>query len=160
MNKKVLGGYLQHHWTGAAAGTAMFRRVARTHPDRESAQVLSGMSQEIAQDRRSLQQIMKSVGVKPSRLGSLTGQIAERLGRLKPNGSLLRRSPLTDVIELEALRAAVAAKLSGWQVLRALADHDKRLDAGQLDELQNRALDQQERLAALHRRVATERALR
>lgn len=157
MNDKVLSGHLQHHWTGASGGTAMFRRVARTHPDRATAQELSKIAEEVAADRRSLRQIMRSVGVQPSRLGALTGKVAERLGRLKPNGSLLRRSPLTDVIELEALRAAVAAKLSGWQVLRTLADRDDRLDAAVLDELQARAKDQQERLAALHLRLAAER---
>ena len=39
--------------------------------------------------------------------------VAETVGRLKPNGTLVRRSPLSDLMELEALSAAVEAKRLG-----------------------------------------------
>ena len=78
----------------------------------------------------------------------------EVVGRLKPNGRLLSRSPLTDVLELEALRDAVAGKSAGWQVLRAVADSDPRLDTVLLDELYERAERQRGELEVLHLTVS------
>jgi hypothetical protein len=60
-------------------------------------------------------------------------------GRLKFNGRLLARSPLSDLEELELLLLGVEGKAAGWRTLRTLADTDTRLDAGRLDELISRA---------------------
>ena len=58
-----------------------------------------------------------------------------REGRLKPNGYLLTRSPLSSLEELELLRLGVEGKAAGWRTLRTLADRDNRLDSVRLDEL-------------------------
>ncbi len=63
----------------------------------------------------------------------------EKAGRLKPNGHLTTRSPLSNLEELEILRLGVEGKAAGWRTLRALADTDARLDAGRLDGLISRA---------------------
>jgi hypothetical protein len=65
--------------------------------------------------------------------------IVARVGRLKLNGRLLTRSPLSSLIELEGRRLGVEGKLAGWRSLRRLADDDARLDAVRLDELCQRA---------------------
>ena len=78
--------------------------------------------------------------------------IGEKIGRLKFNGRLLGRSPLSDLEEVELLRLGVEGKVAGWRTLRTLADADPRLDrppgrahrrsrepAGQLEELRIRA---------------------
>lgn len=58
-----------------------------------------------------------------------------REGRLKLNGYLLTRSPLSSLEELELLRLGVEGKAAGWRTLRTLADRDTRLDSARLDEL-------------------------
>jgi hypothetical protein len=63
----------------------------------------------------------------------------EKAGRVKFNGRLLARSPLSDIEELELLRLGVEGKAAGWRTLRVLANTDQRLDRGQLDELMSRA---------------------
>lgn len=75
--------------------------------------------------------------------------VAETLGRLKPNGTLVRRSPLSDVMELEALSTAVAAKRLGWVTLRLVGERDGRFDPAEIDALIARAEDQQARLEGL-----------
>ena len=50
----------------------------------------------------------------------------------------------------------VAGKAAGWRVLRAVADRDGRLDAGQLDILLERAARQQETLEGLRMAAAAE----
>jgi hypothetical protein len=57
------------------------------------------------------------------------GWIAERAGRLKMNGRLVRRSPLSSLLELEALRVAIEGKKAGWRALREILGNDSRLDA-------------------------------
>jgi hypothetical protein len=82
--------------------------------------------------------------------------VAEKVSRLKPNGRLLHRSPLTRVVELEMLRLGVTGKASGWRTLRSLADGDARLDSARLDELLNRARRQAQQLERLRVRAAAE----
>ncbi|MDT7562014.1 MAG: hypothetical protein QOG76_638, partial [Pseudonocardiales bacterium] len=74
------------------------------------------------------------------------GWIAEKAGRVKLNGHLLSRSPLSSVTELEGMRLGVEGKTSAWRTLRALAEHDRRLDRTRLDELLARATRQAEEL--------------
>ena len=70
-------------------------------------------------------------------------------GRLKFNGRLLTRSPLSDLEELEMLRLGVEGKAAGWRTLRTLADSDTRLDPARLDELISRARRQADLLEDL-----------
>ncbi len=72
-----------------------------------------------------------------------------REGRLKPNGYLLTRSPLSSLEELELLRLGVEGKAAGWRTLRTLADRDRRLDSVRLDELISAARRQEALLEGL-----------
>src|SRR6476646_9661868 len=103
----VLDVYLNDHLAGASGGADLFRRVARTHADPDVRAAVGRRAEEVAEDRLALLDIMRRLGVEPSRSKVLMGRTAERLGRLKPNGSLVRRSNLTDLIELEALMLGV-----------------------------------------------------
>ena len=73
---------------------------------------------------------------------------------LKLNGYLLIRSPLSSLEELEMLRLGVEGKAAGWRTLRVLAETDKRLDSGRLDELIARARRQADLLEDLRVRAA------
>ncbi|KQZ70690.1 hypothetical protein [Nocardioides sp. Root151] len=159
MDDDLLLGQLQHHWAGSSAGVALFERVGRTHGDPEVAAEIRLMAAAVNDDREALRQIILKVGGKPSSVAATGARLAELLGRLKPNGRIVRRSPLTDVLELEMLRTAVSGKRSGWQLLRALAPHDSRLDERVLDELLRRAEDELTRLEKMHMRVGLERLL-
>jgi hypothetical protein len=134
--------YLNDHLAGATGGVELARRIAHEHEDAE----LTGLARDIEQDRDSLLRIMASLGVRPDQVKVAGGWLGEKLGRLKPNGRLFSRSPLSHVIELEAMRLGVDGKAAGWQTLRRLADHDDRLDRTQLDELLARARSQKDSL--------------
>lgn len=62
---------------------------------------------------------MRQLEVAPSTLKVGVVLAAERLGRLKPNGTLFKRSPLSEVLELEALVVGIAGKEALWTALRA-----------------------------------------
>jgi hypothetical protein len=80
--------------------------------------------------------------------------IGEKAARLKPNGYVSGRSPLSSLVELEMLRLGVEGKAAGWRTLRSLAGRDSRLDSARLDELIARARGQAEALEELRVRAA------
>ena len=146
--------HLQNHWTAATAGVDFARRVARSHEGTAVGIALAEVADEVADDRESLRQIMEQLGVRPARLAPLAARVVERLGRLKPNGHLIRRSPVSDVLELEALRGAVTTKGAGWDTLVVLAETDHRLPGEWLSQLAERAREQAASLTAIQRDVA------
>ncbi|MFK0045944.1 hypothetical protein ACIQU4_17825 [Streptomyces sp. NPDC090741] len=77
------------------------------------------------------------------------GWLAEKAGRLKLNGRLVSRSPLSDVLELEAMRLGVEGKACAWRSLAALADTDPRIDGARVQEPLRRAERQIRSLEAL-----------
>lgn len=150
---RLLAIYLNDHLTGATGGDQLFRRAASSFAGSPVGAEVAELADEVSADRESLRRIMRRLDVTENKPQIALGWVAERAGRLKLNGRLFSRSPLSDVVELEGLRLAVSAKTSGWEVLRLVADHDDRLDPAELDALISRAHDQRERLEGLHRRV-------
>ncbi|MGR6974816.1 hypothetical protein ACU639_35325 [Streptomyces cynarae] len=135
----LLGIYLNDHLAGSTVGSRRIHYMVRALRDSPLAGALRPIADEIAQDRASLLDIMSRLGVPARRYKILAAETAERAGRLKPNGRLVRRSPLTSVVELEFLQLGVEGKAAGWRMLRRLAESDGRLDRQQLDELIERA---------------------
>jgi hypothetical protein len=145
----MLGIYLNDHLAGATAGTELAHRTARSYGDGQDSGTLRRLAAEIAQDRAALLDIMATLGIKVRRYKVGAAWIGEKAGRLKFNGRLLARSPLSDLEELEMLRLGVEGKAAGWRTLRTLADTDMRLDPGRLDELISRARRQADALEDL-----------
>ena len=133
----VMGIYLNDHLAGATAGTELARRVAGS-----------------AQDRATLLDIMAALGIAIRTYKVAAGWIGEKAGRLKFNGRIFARSPLSRLEELELLRLGVEGKAAGWRTLRVLADTDQRLEPARLDELIARARRQVDLLEELRVRAA------
>ena len=151
---RVLGIYLNDHLAGATAGTELAHRVARTHPAQGQGGQLKRLAAEVAQDRAALIGMMKALGIPIRAYKVYAAWVGEKAGRVKFNGRLLARSPLSDLEELELLRLGVEGKAAGWRTLRTLADTDRRLDPGHLDELMSRARRQADLLEELRIRAA------
>jgi hypothetical protein len=152
----LLGIYLNDHLAGSTLGMDLARRVARAERDWAGGETLATIAGEIEQDRTALLELMAALRVPVRRYKTAAAWVAEKVSRLKPNGRLLHRSPLTRVVELEMLRLGVTGKASGWRTLRSLADGDARLDSARLDELLNRARRQAQQLERLRVRAAAE----
>jgi hypothetical protein len=154
--QQLLSIYLSDHLVASSAGRDLFRRAAKSQRDTPRGRDLERLAREVDEDREAQLEMMRSLGIEPSLLRVTAGRAAERLGRLKPNGTVVRRSPLSDVVELETLRAGVEGKAASWEALLAAADADPRLPRARLEELRTRALDQAERVQALHRQAAAD----
>jgi hypothetical protein len=116
MQRSFLAIYLRDHHAAGVAGTRLARRVADAHPTTSD---LRGAASEVEQDLFALERIMRSLGVERDRTKDALARIGERLGRLKPNGRLRERSPLSDVLELETLLVGITGKRALWLSLRA-----------------------------------------
>lgn len=152
----LLGIYLNDHLAGAVAGTNLARRLAAAERGWTGGDVLARLADEIDEDRRTLLEIMSSLDVPVRQYKVIAAAAAERISRLKLNGHLISRSPLSRVIELEAMRLGVEGKGCGWRTLRTAAETDTRLDAAQLDSLITRAQRQIDQLERLRVRAAAE----
>ncbi|MFI1168168.1 hypothetical protein ACH4UM_32395 [Streptomyces sp. NPDC020801] len=152
----LLGIYLNDPLAGATAGTERSRRLATACQGSWIGDAMAPIATEIAEDRRTLIALMRRLGIPVRRYKVYAGRLGERAGRLKSNGSLVRRSPLSSLLELELLQAGVQGKASAWESLRRLAEHDARLDREQLDHLLERAHRQLRTIEELRRRQTEE----
>ncbi|GGS12309.1 MULTISPECIES: hypothetical protein [Streptomyces] len=155
---RLLGIYLNDHLAGATAGTDRAARLARTSRGSALGRAIEPVAAEIAEDRTALLDIMRDLGVPVRRYKVSAAWAAEKLGRLKPNGHLVRPSPLGTVLDLEALRLGIEGKTACWQTLGRIGAADERLDLARLAALLERARRQQETIEEWRVRQA-ERAL-
>jgi hypothetical protein len=151
----ILGVYLNDHLAGSTMGMELARRMAASAEHFPvSANVLWQLAADIAADRTALLEIMAALGVQVQGYKVFAAWVGEKAGRLKLNGRLLSRSPLSSLEETEILRLGVEGKGAGWRMLRLLAQRDRRLDAGRLDELIARAAHQADLLDNVWSHVA------
>jgi hypothetical protein len=143
--------YINDHRAGATGGLALAKRMRGEHATDRFGPAISELLAEIEQDAASLERLAadRHIGRNPLKhIGALVG---ERAGRLKLNGRLRQRSPLSLVLELEALMAGVDAKRNLWRALQLADVPRSTLD---LDGLIARASGQHDRLRALHAEAA------
>jgi len=155
-NTSLLGIYLNDHLAGATAGVALIERTALTHEGTPAGPPLAKLAKEIAEDRESLLEMMAALDVGIARYKLAGAWVVERAGRLKLNGRLLSRSPLSSLVELEGMKLGVEGKAAGWRSLRTLAEDDSRLDVAGLDALIARAKAQSRTLEKLRVAAAVE----
>ena len=109
MTSRLLHIYLQDHHAASAGGVALARRaLGPRHP----------VASQIARDRETLEDVMRQLSIKPSAIKTGVMRVAVRAGRLKLNGTLFKRSPLSSVVELETLVVGVRGKEALWTALQ------------------------------------------
>jgi hypothetical protein len=148
---RLLRIYLQDHWAGSTVGLSLAQRCRRENPALDDA--LGELERGIAEDRETLAAIMARLQVPPSRVKSTLGAVGEVFGRVKTNGRLVRYSPLSRVLELEALAGGVLAKRQLWRSLAEVAHGHPVLDTAELDRLIDRANSQLDLIVAVHARA-------
>lgn len=118
----MIATYLNDHLAGATVGVELARRARGENEGSELGALLAELTAEIEQDRETLREVMAALGVGPDRLKQSLAWGGEKLGRLKPNGSVFSYSPLSRLVELEALALGVSGKAAAWRLLGELGD--------------------------------------
>ena len=136
---RLLEIYLADHLAASTAGVALARRTAASNAGTALGEVLRRLAMEIAEDRRTLQRIVAELGYRESKPKNAVAWVGEKVGRLKLNGQLRGYSPLSRILELEALSVGVAGKLALWQSLQSVPALSERLSGVDLDQLAERA---------------------
>src|SRR4051794_20954345 len=107
---KYLSIYLNDHLAGATGALELAKRAASENEDSELGTFLAGLVTEIAEDRETLMDIMATLGASVDHPKRAAAWLAEKAGRLKPNGHWLTYSPLSPLIELDVLSLGVEGK--------------------------------------------------
>jgi hypothetical protein len=141
-----LGIYLNDHLALGVAGRELVRRAARQNEGTELGGFLGRLAGEVAKDLETLRAIVERLEIPVSRVKGPLALVAERVGRLKPNGQLRGYSPLSRYIELESLALGIEGKALLWANLRDLAGVGDRLEGIDLDALIERARRQRDEL--------------
>ncbi|MFF3348915.1 hypothetical protein [Streptomyces sp. NPDC002779] len=152
--QRMLAIYLNDHLAGATGGVGLARRMVQEHGESAHGKELRALASAIAEDRATLLRLMSDLEVTPRRYKIYAAWLGEKVGRAKPNGRLLRRSGLTLLVELEAMRLGVQGKVLLWRTLHRAAAVDPRLDSDELLRLLSRAEDQLISLDSLHAKAA------
>jgi hypothetical protein len=146
VNDRLLAIYLNDHLAGSVVGVELSRRARASNKDSELGEVLGQICAEIEADQRTLRELMEHLRIPADKVKSHAAWLGEKLGRLKLNGQLRGYSPLSRVVELEALCGGVVGKKMLWKGMgRTFEDGLPGFD---FDALAARADAQQERLEA------------
>lgn len=149
IDRDLLNLYLSDHLTGAVAGSERIKKMADAYVDTPVFEQLSRVADDIRSERAFLTSLISDLGLRRLRHRQVASWVAERVARLKLNGRIVRRSPMTLVLEAELMRSAVIGKLGGWQTLSELAD-DLGVDRQVFVELADSAHDQLALLDEVH----------
>jgi hypothetical protein len=152
--ERLLEIYLSDHAAAAKAGSALARRVARNNASSFLGEPLRKLADEVEEDRRTLKHVISELGLRRSRAKEAIAWAGERAGRLKPNGQLAKYSPLSRVLELEALSVGITGKLALWESLQITHVRTSLPDVD-LEALAARAQRQRDEVDELRRRAVS-----
>jgi nucleoside-diphosphate-sugar epimerase len=134
MDRFLFSLYLSDHFTGATAGLERMELMTRRYRDTPFHAELAEATEQLRGERELYRDLIDRLGVPLRRHRQAAAWLGEKVGRLKLNGRVVERSPMSAVLEAELMRSAVVGKIGGWQTLREHAD-EIGLDPAQLDEL-------------------------
>ena len=155
MNQRLIGIYLNDHLAGSVMGSRLAKRIARQNEGNEYGTMVAGIAREIEEDKATLHELMERLGIGERRAQMAMAWVAEKAMRLKPNGRLLRYSPLSRVLELEALTMGITGKLELWRSMEAV-ENGAKVPGFDFTQLAQRAETQRDQVEDLRVRAARE----
>jgi hypothetical protein len=117
VHSDLLATYLNDHLAGAVGLSELLKRARGSNAGTELGEFLERLEAEVAEDRAELERLMGSLGIRRDPVKRSAAWTAEKFGRLKLNGRIVGYSPLSRLIELEALTLGLTGKLALWRSL-------------------------------------------
>jgi hypothetical protein len=153
-NRGLLGIYVNDHLMAATGGIELVNRMLATHRGDRFEQPLEQLLGQLREEKAAHLSMAETLGIPVRQYKQVLSWVGEKFARLKLNGRLLSRSPLSDVMEFEFIASAVLAKRAGFETLREVAEVEPRLDRAMLDRLIRQADQQHEWLSEARREIA------
>ena len=136
---KRLRIYLDDHAALMFGELELVRRCQHSNRNSPRGEFLQRMHVEVKAQRSVVKDVMHRIGSRESLIKGGGVWLAEKLGRLKLNGTVLTYSSLSRVLELETLAAAAVERIAVWENLDAIAASDERLAGISFDSLYRQA---------------------
>jgi len=153
MSKEYLSTYLNDHLAGAVMAIEILDQLATEAPDLNP--ILMATKKDIEADREQLFDLMKRLDISQSRVRRAGAWFAEQVAEAKfqmddRTGGLLDR-----LERLEALVLGIEGKLRLWRALDAASNTNPELKGLDYQQLEQRAVEQRDRIEALRVQTAT-----
>jgi hypothetical protein len=114
---RLLRAYLADHLQLHRAARELALRLRRREDEGELTALLDEVVAELRRQEHLARALLRQLGAGPPWLRLALGTLSERVGRLKPNGRLVRPSPLAPVFELEVLESLLDMSARCWRAL-------------------------------------------
>lgn len=111
--------YLNDHLGMMVGESQLIDRVSNENSGTEFGQFLVGYGTAVKEQQAVLRQTMERTEAAPSTVKEAVGWLAEKVGRLKLNDSLVQYTDLARLLETEGLMAAAALRRQLWTTLAA-----------------------------------------
>jgi hypothetical protein len=155
MNDKRLLIYLNDHLALMVGEGELAARCRSSNKGTGLAEFLQQLEAEIRTQKAIVEDLIRRLDGRESRLKQGAAWVAEKLGRFKFNDSLLKYSNLSRLIELQALEAAAQERIAMWETLALVLKSDARAQKLEFEPLRGRS---QQLLEDLSQRRRTESA--
>jgi hypothetical protein len=146
MSAKALRTYLNDHLAGSVVALELLDHLAHLHQDADGKRFFTSLHADVEEDQKVLQEVLYKVGGKESTVRKGAAWLSEKIGQAKlrlddPGDGQLR------VLEaLETLGLGIQGKLALWRALAAVADRVAQLEGVDFVLLEQRAMQQYQRV--------------
>ncbi len=148
--------YIRDHDGASSGGLHLARRCYDANRTTSLGPRLEQLVAAISDAQDELRRIAARLGIRPSLAREAATWVGSAVGALKLNGRRTTYSPLSRVVELEALSSAVTGQLRLWETLQRLAPFDHRLDTSEAQRYGDQCRALLEDLTVMHDSAARE----
>jgi hypothetical protein len=131
--------YLNDHIAAAVAWSALAARIARENAGTPLGDTVERLRRDLEEEVPLLRVLLRETGGRERRAKQWLARSAERIGRFKSNGAVRGYSPLSRLVEIEALTASLALRASMWRSLSTALGGQRTVGRTTLAELDARA---------------------
>jgi hypothetical protein len=146
MTAEALPTYLNDHLAGAVAAVELLDHLIELHRGSDRRTFYQTVQAEIIEDKKVLQGLLSRSGGRESQVRKAAAWLSEKLGEAKLALDDRVAGQLRTFEALEALALGIQGKLLLWKALAQTARVNPSLQGVDFVRLQERALDQYERV--------------
>jgi len=143
---KEIASYLNDHLAGSVGALELVQHWAELHKDKPLGVFFCDVNAEIRADQKTLQDVMRSLGIEESNVRKAGAWVAEKAGRARLMIAGDEPASLGLVLTLEGLIIGITGQKLLWRALAATKL--PQLNGYDFKELQGRADQQIERIEA------------
>ena len=154
MSKQDLTIYLNDHLAGSVGALELVDHLIETYKGKPLEQFFKDLRDEIDADQSTLEKLIETLGAKESAMRKAGAWVAEKLSRAKIRLSDSQEGQMGLLHALEGLVLGITGKRGLWDALAAAAETMPELRELDYARLENRAIEQRDRIEAKRLEVA------